>query len=76
MYGLSYWTDADGERLSAHLKEIFENAPGGKERYWDEVALGYYIDEYKIWARPCTFDDIIEIDTFNELKKIDKNYAV
>ena len=76
LYGLSYWTEEDGKRLAEHLKEVFENAPGGKERYWDEVALGYYIDEYKVSVRECTFDDIIEIDTFNELKKIDKNYAV
>ncbi len=76
LYGLSYWTEEDGKRLAEHLKEVFENAPGGKERYWDEVALGYYIDEYKVSVRECTFEDIIEIDTFNELKKIDKNYAV
>ena len=76
LYGLSYWTEEDGARLSENIKEVFENVPGGKERYWDEVALGYYIDEYKVSVRECTFDDIIEIDTFNELKKIDKNYAV
>ena len=76
MYGLSYWTEADGARLAGHIAEVFENVPGGKEKYWDEVALRHYIDEYKIYARECTFDDIIEIDTFNELKKIDPNYAV
>ena len=76
LYGLSYWTEEDGARLSENIKEVFENVPGGKERYWDEFALGYYIDEYKVSVRECTFDDIIEIDTFNELKKIDKNYAV
>ena len=76
MFGLSYWTYEDGVRLSEHVREVFENVPGGKERYWDEVALGYYIDEYKIAVRECTFDDIIEIDTFGELKKIDNNYAM
>jgi CTP:phosphocholine cytidylyltransferase-like protein len=76
MYGLSYYTEEDGKRLSAHIAEVFENVPGGKEKYWDEVSLSYYIDEYKIAVRECTFDDIIEIDTFNELKKIDTNYAM
>lgn len=76
MFGISYWTAEDGKRLSAHIAEIFENMPGGKERYWDEVALSYYIDSYKVLVRECTFDDIIEIDTFNELKKIDNNYAM
>jgi CTP:phosphocholine cytidylyltransferase-like protein len=48
--------------------------PGGKERYWDQVALEYFNKEYEVEVRECTFDDITEIDTFSELKKIDKNY--
>ncbi len=76
MFGISYWTENDGKLLSEHVKDVFENVPGGKEKYWDEVALGYYIDQYKIAVRECTFDDIIEIDTFNELKKLDNNYAM
>jgi CTP:phosphocholine cytidylyltransferase-like protein len=48
--------------------------PGGKERYWDQVPLEYCLKEYKVEIRECTFDDIIEIDTYKELKKIDNNY--
>ncbi|MBO7310263.1 MAG: phosphocholine cytidylyltransferase family protein [Clostridia bacterium] len=76
MYGISYYTEEDGKRLAGHLEEVFKNVPGGKEKYWDEVSLSYYIDEYKIFVRECTFEDIIEIDTFNELKKLDSNYAM
>ena len=32
--------------------------------------------DYKIYLRECQKDDIIEIDTFNELKAIDKTYDV
>ena len=42
MFGISYWNEADGARLAAHLKEFFETVPGGKERYWDQVPLDYY----------------------------------
>ena len=73
MMGISYWTEVDGGKLVNHVKEVL-NAPGGKERYWDLVPLQYYINEYKVSIRPCTFDDIIEIDTFNELKQIDPSY--
>ena len=75
MIGVSYWTEEDGKKLARDVVEIF-NAPGGKERYWDQVPLEYCIDNYKIYVRECTFDDIIEIDTFNELKAIDKSYDV
>lgn len=76
MYGLSYWNEADGTRLCGHLEEAYNNMPGGKERYWDQVALEFFLAEYKIRVRPCHFSDIVEIDTFNELKKIDANYAM
>lgn len=74
--GISYWTAADGERLGKQIDEVYSNMPGGKEKYWDQVALEEYIDDYKIYVRPCHFSDIIEIDTFNELKKIDPIYAM
>ena len=76
MYGLSYWTHEDGKRLAEHIRAVFDNTPGGKELYWDEVALKCYIDQYKVSVRECTFDDIVEIDTFNELKKLDNSYAM
>ena len=51
-------------------------APGGKERYWDVVALDYCKKNYNIGIRECSFNDIVEIDTFRELKAIDKTYDV
>ena len=76
MYGISYWSQEDGKRFAEHIAEVFENVPGGKELYWDEVALGRYIDSYKVTVRECTFEDIVEIDTFGELKKLDNSYAM
>ncbi|MBO5883506.1 MAG: winged helix-turn-helix transcriptional regulator [Clostridia bacterium] len=76
MYGISYWNREDGNRLAGHLNEVYNNVPGGREKYFEEVALGYFINEYKISVRECSFSDIIEIDTFGELKKIDPLYAM
>ena len=75
MFGISYWTAADGARLAEHLKAVFD-MPGGKEREWDLVPLEYFINEYKVEVRECTFQDICEIDTFRELKAIDPTYDV
>jgi CTP:phosphocholine cytidylyltransferase-like protein len=75
MFGISYWNQADGAKMADHVKQVFE-MPGGKERYWDQVALEYFIKDYAIEVRECTFDDIIEIDTFNELKKLDETYRI
>ena len=75
MFGISYWTDADGAKLAAHVEDVY-SSPGGKERYWDQVALEYHISDYEVHVRECSFNDLVEIDTFNELKAIDKIYGM
>ncbi len=75
MFGISYWTEDDGRKLCNHVEQVY-SSPGGKERYWDQVALGEYIKEYNVGVRECTFDDIVEIDTFRELKELDRVYDV
>lgn len=73
MFGISYWTDEDGARLAKDIEATYR-MPGGRERYWDEVALRYFAHNYRVRVRECTFDDVIEIDTFRELQNIDRAY--
>lgn len=73
MVGISYWTKNDGKKLSECLKKVYE-APGGKERYWDTVPLNYCKNDFDLVVRKCSFEDYIEIDTFNELKAVDSTY--
>ncbi len=73
--GISYWNDADGRKLSEHIKATYE-MPGGKERYWDQVPFVFFPKEYNVELRECNENDIVEIDTFKELKAIDKTYDV
>jgi len=75
MVGIYYFNAADGAKLSEHIKEAYL-APGGKERYWETVPNLAYKGQYKIEVRPCKEEDIVEIDTFRELKAIDKTYDV
>ncbi len=73
MYGISYWNEEDGARLADHIKEVYE-MPGGKERYWDQVPLEYHLGDYRVAIRECAATDIIEIDTYRELKRLDPAY--
>lgn len=73
MVGISYWTAIDGKKLYLDARTVF-NSPGGKERYWDQVPLEYCIKNYNVEVRECSFEDITEIDTYNELKQIDDTY--
>ncbi len=73
--GISYWDEASGKKLSNHLLQAYE-MPGGKERYWDQVPLSIFPQEYHVEVRACSAEDIVEIDTFKELKAIDKTYDI
>lgn len=75
MVGISYWSEADGKKLSQDIAEVYAS-PGGKERYWEQVPLVYKKNRYLVGVRECNEEDIIEIDTYKELKAIDKSYDV
>lgn len=53
---------------------MYTKIPGGKESYWDQAPLEYYLSNYHVEVRECTFDDIVEIDSFEDLKRKDPNY--
>jgi CTP:phosphocholine cytidylyltransferase-like protein len=75
MVGISYWNEIDGHKLSQDIAEVYAS-PGGRERYWEQVPLVYRKEHYAVEVRPCCEEDIVEIDTFKELKAIDKTYDV
>ena len=74
MAGISYWTPEDGRKLVGDIEKTIA-MPGGKERYWDEVALTCCAEHYEVHVRECSADDIVEIDTFKELQVLDSAYA-
>ena len=75
MVGISYWNETDGHKLAQDIQEVY-HSPGGKERYWEQVPLVYRKEHYQVEVRECRDEDIVEIDTFKELKAIDKTYDV
>ena len=75
MVGISYWNEMDGHKLSQDIQDIYQS-PGGKERYWEQVPLVYKKEHYNVEIMECHEEDIVEIDTFSELKAIDKTYDV
>ncbi len=72
--GISYWSEEDGAKLERDIPAAFEMQDGHK-LYWDQVPLQVFKNHYSVAVRPCTQADIVEIDTFDELKAIDKSYA-
>lgn len=75
MYGISYWNEKDGKQMLLDLDTSY-HAPGGKECYWDVVAINHFPNHYNIYVREVKPNEIIEIDTFTELTQLDPVYAI
>jgi len=75
MVGISYWNKEDGIKLAKDIVEVFE-MPGGRERYWEQVPLVFKKENYKVEVKECAEGDIVEIDSFSELKAIDSSYNI
>ena len=76
MVGCSYWSAADGKRLSRDIPEVFARGGECEQIFWDDVALDRKPEDYAIHVRQCTADDITEIDSFAELQEIDPAYRI
>lgn len=75
MVGISYWDEEDGKKLSEDIPSVFAE-PGGRERYWEQVPLVFRREHYRVEILPCREEDIVEIDTFRELKALDPTYDI
>jgi len=75
LFSIYYWTAEEGAKLPAHLEEMF-SSEGGRDLFWDIAPMNRYNEHYKIEVRECSFADISEIDTYNELQMLDSAYLV
>lgn len=75
MYGVFHLTEEDSIKFKRDLEDFYNNVPGAKDCFYDDIALNYYKDKYDVVVRECE-DGIVEIDSFNELKEIDSAYNI
>lgn len=75
MVGISYWNEEDGYKLSEDIASVYVSR-NGKDRYWEQVPLCDRKERYVVEIRECFDEDVVEIDTFEELKAVDKNYDI
>jgi len=72
LYSISRWTAKDGKKLQKHLEQEFES--GNTQIYWDDVAMFCHFKEYTLGIREMQKDDIVEIDSLEELIQYDQSY--
>lgn len=74
LIGISYWTQEDGRKIAQLLGDTYEKGEG-THKFWDEFALMDYKGDFSVEVRRCKREDVIEIDTLEELKAIDDSYC-
>lgn len=72
---ISRWTREDGAKLRKHLEDEFDKRKN-RQIFWDDVALFCYPNKYQLGIREIQKDDLIELDSLNELAALDKSYDV
>ena len=73
LYSISRWTAEDGRKLKKHLEYEFDKKQN-RQIYWDDVAMFCHFDKYDLGIMPMKKEDVIEIDNYGELVKIDPTY--
>lgn len=73
LYSLSKWTNEDSAKLRRYLEIEFEEKKQ-RDIYWDDVAMYKHFDDFTLKVQPISSEDIIEIDSIEQLKKIDSSY--
>lgn len=73
LWGVSMWSREDGEKLSELVRRQVEDIKD-LSIYWDELALPKTTIPFDLGIREIGVNDIIEIDTFEELISIDPSY--
>lgn len=73
LYSISHWNQEDGQKLKSDLEYQFE-VEKNYDIYWDDVALFCSPQNYDLGIREMNLDDVIEIDTIDELRLVDKSY--
>ena len=73
LYSISRWTAEDGKKLRYQLEVEFEQKQN-RQIYWDDVVMFCYPKEYQLGIWPMKKEDIIEIDSLDELIELDSSY--
>lgn len=74
-YGISFWDKKDSEELRSDYSKVYNEFDNGKNYFWDFIPLILFKEKYKVEIRECSKSDIIEIDSYHELKLLDPSYT-
>lgn len=73
LYSISRWSAEDGAKLRQNLELEFEEKKN-TSIYWDDVPVFRHPEDFELGIRAMSRDDVVEIDTLEELAAQDPGY--
>lgn len=73
LYSVSRWSKEDGNTLKELLELEFEQKQN-RDVYWDDIPMFLHPDRFRLGITAMDREDILEIDSFEELINIDPEY--
>ena len=73
MTGIAYFTAEDARVLYRAMEEEY-GKPGYETLFWDDV-VNKHIDEFRLKVHPIESDQIVEIDTVEELMEVRERFG-
>lgn len=73
LYSISRWTSSDGKKLKKYLEIEFEENHN-TQIYWDDIPMFCYPQEFKLGITKMNKEDVVEIDSIEELEQVDTSY--
>lgn len=75
LYSVSRWSREDGEKLRRQLEIEFMEKQN-RQIFWDDLVMFCYPEAYELGIREMHREDIIEVDSLEELAAMDERYQV
>lgn len=73
LFSISRWSAEDGAKLRRYLEMEYEEKHN-TTIYWDDVAVFCHREEFELGVFQMNRDDVVEIDTLQELAAQDSSY--
>lgn len=74
MVGISYFQEGDAKILAEAVTEDY-GKPGYEQWFWDDV-VNHHLDRLHLTVHPVSAQQIVEIDTVEELKQVNDRFTV
>ncbi len=74
MVGVAYFKESEAKKLAEKIEETYRT-PGFEQLFWDDV-VNMNLSELPLIVHPVNEESIVEIDTIEELKEVEKKIAV